>query len=158
MKRAFVMIAALVLLPGIASAKDLFVQSVKAKIMSEPNFKAQVIDTVSRGDKLEQVEAKDGWFKVKAGAASGWVNHLAVADSAPLDKVTVVTADAADLQDKSRKRSSAITSAAAARGLSDAERKRMSEVGQADYRAMAQLEETAAGISDREIRDFEAGK
>lgn len=158
MKRAFVIIAALVLLPGIASAKDLFVQSVKTKIMSEPNFKAQVISTANRGDKLEQVEAKDGWFKVKAGATSGWVNHLAVADSAPLDKVTVVTADAADLQDKSRKRSSAITSAAAARGLSDAERKRMSEVGQADYRAMAQLEELAAGISDREIRDFESGK
>ncbi len=158
MKRALLMFAILFLLTGIASAKDLFVQSAKAKIMSEPNFKAQVINTVNRGDKLEQLEAGDGWFKVKAGAASGWVNHLAVADSAPLDKVTVVSADAADLQDKSRKRSSAITSAAAARGLSDAERKRMSEVGQADYRAIANLEDLAAKISDREIRDFEAGK
>lgn len=158
MKRAFLLIAALLLLPVMASAKDLFVQSVKAKIMSEPNFKAQVINTANRGDKLEQVEEKDGWFKVKAGSAIGWMNHLAVADSAPMDKVTVVTADAADLQEKSRKRSSAITSAAAARGLSDAERKRMSEVGQADYRAMAHLEELAGNISDREIRDFEAGK
>lgn len=158
MKRAFILMAALVLLPEIASAKDLFVQSIKAKIMSEPNFKAEVINTASRGDKLEQVEAKDGWFRVKAGAASGWVNHLAVSESAPLNKVTVITADAADLQEKSRKRSSAITSAAAARGLSDAERKRMSEMGQADYRAMTHLEELAAGISEREIRDFEAGK
>lgn len=158
MKRAFLVMAALVILPEFVSAKDLFVQSVKAKIMSEPTFKAEVVNTVNRGDKLEQVEAKDGWFKVKAGTANGWVNHLAVADSAPLDKVTVVTADAADLQDKSRKRSSAITSAAAARGLSDAERKRMSEVGQADFRAMAQLEEIASKISDREIRDFEGGK
>ncbi len=158
MKRALFLIAVLILLQEAASAKDLFVQSAKAKIMGEPNFKAQVINTVNRGDKLEQVEEKDGWFKVKAGAATGWINHLAVADSPPMDKVTVITADASDLQEKARKRSSAITSAAAARGLSDAERKRMNEIGQADYRSMAYLEEMSSKISDREVQDFEAGK
>lgn len=158
MKRAFLPIVALLLLPVIASAKDLFVQSANAKIMSEPNFKAQVVNTVSRGDKLEQMEEKDGWIKVKTGAASGWVNHLAVAGSPPMDKVTLVTADAADIQEKSRKRSSAITSAAASRGLSDAERKRLSDGGQADYRAMAHLEQLAGAISEQDIRDFEAEK
>ncbi len=158
MKRAFFIIAAILLLQGTASAKDLFVQSVKAKIMSEPNFKAQVLNTVNRGDKLEQVEEKDGWIKVKTGAASGWINHMAVADNPPMEKVTVITADASDLQEKARKRSSAITSAAAARGLSDAERKRMNEIGQADYRSMAYLEEMSGKISDRDVQDFEAGK
>lgn len=158
MKRAFLPIVALLLLPVIASAKDLFVQSANAKIMSEPNFKAQVVNTVSRGDKLEQMEEKEGWIKVKTGAASGWVNHLAVAGSPPMDKVTLVTADAADIQEKSRKRSSAITSAAASRGLSDAERKRLSDGGQADYRAMAHLEQLAGAISEQDIRDFEAEK
>ncbi len=158
MKRVFLMVTLLILPAKIVLAKDLFVQSAKAKIMSEPSFKAQVIDTVNRGDKLEQMEAKDGWIKIKTKSGSGWVNSLGVADSAPLDKVTVVAADVAELQEKSRKRSSAITSAAAARGLSDAERKRMSEAGQADYRAMKHLEELAGNISDRDIREFEAGK
>ena len=121
MKRVLAAAAVLMLMPGMAMAKDLFVQSVKTKIMNEPSFKAEVVDTAIRGARLEQVEAKDGWFKVKAGAKTGWVNHLAVADTPPMDKVTVITADSEDLQDKSRKRTGAMTSAGAARGLSDAE-------------------------------------
>ncbi|MBI5637218.1 MAG: SH3 domain-containing protein [Nitrospinae bacterium] len=158
MKRALLITAILALLPGMAAAADaLFVQSAKAKIMSEPNFKAETVGTVNRGDRLERMETKDAWFKVKTGGKAGWINRLAVADTPPMDKVTVITADAEDLQEKSRKRSSAITSAAAARGLSDAERKRMSDIGQADHQSLARLEKVSGSITDQELLDFEAG-
>ncbi len=158
MKRALLLFPAIVLLCGTAYAKDLFVQSAKAKLMGEPTFKAAVVATVQRGDRLEQTEEKDGWFKVKAAAGAGWVYNLAVAANPPMEKVTIITADAAELAEKSRKRASAITSAAAARGLSDAERKRLSDMGAADYRALRNLEESAGAISDKEVLEFEAGR
>lgn len=158
MKTPLFLIAIFAVTPLWADADPLFVQSLKAKIMAEPNFKSKEIAVASRGDRLDGGGLKDGWYKVSVKNAEGWVNRLCVAETPPMDKVTAISADAADLGEKSRKRASAVTSAAAARGLSDAERKRMSDEGLADYRALGMLERTSAAISERDIEAFGAAE
>lgn len=158
MKRTLFFLVGMAAVPLWAHADPLYVQSLKAKIMSEPNFKSAEVASASRGDLLDAKETKDGWYRVTAGAKTGWVNRLCVAPTPPMERVTAIAADAADISEKSRKRASAITSAAAARGLSDAERKRMSEEGQADYRALMKLEQASREISDREVETFGAGE
>lgn len=155
MKTVLKAFLALVLFPFLAYAADaVYVQSAKAKIMSEPSFKSQELGVAQKGDKLTVAEKGDGWLKVSTGKTTGWVNKLVVSDSPPLDKVAVITAESADIGEKSRKRSSAMTSAAAARGLSDNERKRLTDEGRADYRALMEIERISGGISDKEVDAF----
>jgi uncharacterized protein YgiM (DUF1202 family) len=149
------MVAFFALLPAAALAADaVYVQSAKAKIMGEPSFKSKEVGTARKGDKLAVAEKGDGWLKVSAGGMTGWVNKLVVSDSPPMDKVSVITEESADIGGQSRKRASAQTSAAAARGLSDTERKRLTDEGKADYRALTEMEKIAGGVSERDVESF----
>ncbi len=155
MKKTLMLLVVLLVFPhALFAAESVFVQSVKAKIMGEPNFKSKELGVAQKGDKLAVTEKGDGWVKVTAGSVSGWVNKLTVGDAPPMDKVSIITADSANLEGKSRKRASAMTSAAAARGLSDTERKRLTDEGKANYRDLVEMEKIAATIGDREIGSF----
>jgi hypothetical protein len=153
-KTTLFLIALLVLPLTVFAADSVYIQSVKAKIMNEPNFKSGEVGVANKGDKLTVTEKGDGWIKVSSASLSGWVNKLCVSDSPPMDKIALVTAESANLEEKSRKRASAMTSAAAARGLSDEDRKRLTEAGKADYRALIELERVGAGISKADVDAF----
>lgn len=155
MGRTTLFLIALLAVPLAAfAAESVYVQSVKAKIMNGPNFKSGEVGVANKGDKLTVAEKGDGWIKVSSGSLSGWVNTLCVSDSPPMDNIALVTAESANLEEKSRKRASAMTSAAAARGLSDEDRKRLTEAGKADYRALMELERVASGVSKADVDAF----
>ncbi|MDH5542876.1 MAG: SH3 domain-containing protein [Nitrospinota bacterium] len=139
----------------IASAADtLYVQSKSAKIMNSPSFKAETTGTLKRGDQLEVIEKGKGWYQVKTGDMTGWINQLNVSRNEPMERVSIITEATENLEDKSRRRASAVTSAAAARGLSEKDRKRRSDQEKADYNTLNRLENFTDKISDEEVEEF----
>jgi len=150
----FLVFAVLLLQTHVFAADTVYVQSIKAKIMSEPKFSAKVVDTLQRGDKLTALETKGRWYKASTGKITGWINKLCVTQQPPMKKVTAIKGDTRALEENARQRASAITSAAAARGLSAADRKRLSQVGLADYDALIVLEGLSSKISDQDITQF----
>lgn len=155
MKLTFVVFFAMLLFPVHAfAAETAYVQSAKAKIMGEPNFKSAEAGTAKRGDKLGVLEKATGWTKVSLGPVKGWVNNLCISDSPPLDQISVVTENSADIGMQSRKRASSMTSAAASRGLTDSERKRLGEAGTTNFKALAEVEKIAGSVTDKEVDGF----
>ena len=135
-------------------AEDLYVQSKSAKIMSSPSFDSDVAGTVRRGDSLKISQKADGWYKVKHGSITGWVNSLNVARQMPKEKVSPVRNSDKTINKEARRRSSAMTSAASARGLSEKERKRVSRNDDPDYPALKKLEDETKSIPDKKVEKF----
>lgn len=100
-----------------------FISSLKAKVFSEPNFKSSLIAQLTKGKQVEVVQAKGIWLKVAFDNQQGWVTKFLVKKTLPLDAVTVFdnTKKEVELKDV-RRRTSAITTAAAARGLASVAR------------------------------------
>ncbi len=136
-----------------AAAESVYVQSAKARIMKEPNFTSTEVGTAKRGDKLQVVEKGDGWTKISSEKAAGWVNVLCISESPPLENEGVMKG-AKDIGSMSRRRASAVTSAAASRGLTEAERKRLSEGGALDYKSLMWAENVAYSVTDKDVDAF----
>ena len=147
---------------GLYAAETLYVQSSKAQIMSQPRFDSERLADVKNGDRLRVLEHGKRWFRVSTdspNAVEGWIAGLHVAEYPPMKRVTVIHEGDVDLEKKARKRASAVTSAASARGLSPMERKRLSEQNRADYHQLGRMEAVADGITDKEVNAFiEAGE
>ncbi|MBE0471455.1 MAG: hypothetical protein IBX55_18340 [Methyloprofundus sp.] len=103
-------------------AQTLYVSSQQAKLLSEPDFKSNVTSLLTRGETVFQVESSGMWLKVNTEEnKSGWIAKLLVKPTPPVERVTVLPGDQnIELKDV-RRRTSAITTAAAARGLKSAE-------------------------------------
>ena len=85
MKKILLFIVMITFLSGSAYAADvLYVQSVKAKLLSGAQFSSQTVGEVKRGDKLEVIQSEGRWYQVTTGSLTGWVNKLCVADSPPM--------------------------------------------------------------------------
>lgn len=144
----------ILLSPVLVFAGDVvYVQSTKAKIMKEPSFKSAELGTAKKGDKLKLLEKGDGWFRVSAATVEGWVNGLCVSDSPPLNKQGIINDDT-DIAGSSRRRASAVASAAASRGLTDAERRRLSDLGEMDYKSVMHVEKLSYSITEKELDNF----
>lgn len=155
MKKTLVFLFSLLVISGTLYAEEtLYVQSLKGKLMSEPNFKSEVKLEAKRGDKLNALEKKGSWHRVSAGSVEGWINRLSVSKFPPMNKVKIVKGNIENIDKLARKRSSAITTAAAARGLSDADRRRLGQMSQADFLNLQKLEGLAARITQEEIENF----
>lgn len=156
MKRVLSIIFMLTLFTtGLHAADVLYVQSMRAKLKKEPGFRSETVGSVKRGTMLKVIGSYYGrWYNVSAGAKKGWVHRLSVSKNRPMKKVRVIRAYGVDIAKRARRRASAITSAAAARGLSDADRKRMSDLSRADYASLDKLEKLAGEITEAEVDDF----
>ena len=155
MKKILFFLVVINFLAGSVYAADvLYVQSVKAKLLNEAKFSSQAVGEVKRGDKLEVIKSEGRWYQVTTGVLTGWVNGLCVGENPPIAKISVIKENNVDLEDKARKRVSSFTSAGAARGLTPAERKRLSNQNPADYHSLHKLEELAGKITEHEIMEF----
>ena len=155
MRKAVLCLLAATLFPIAApAAESVYVQSAKARIMKEPTFKSAEVATAKKGDKLLVLERGDGWTKITSEPATGWVSVLCISSSPPIEKTGLIKEGATDIGSKSRRRASAVTSAAASRGLTDAERKRLSEAGEVDYKSLMWVEKIASSITEKEIDEF----
>ena len=136
-----------------AGSNVLYVQSSKAKIMKSPSFKSKVVTTAKRGHKLTVVSKKGRWYEVKSGSKTGWVSRLLVSKRPPLKKVSVFAkANKRIISRKARRRASVMTTAAAARGLAEDDRRRLGAETKNDYAALERVE--AINVTEAEVESF----
>ncbi|WP_157792534.1 SH3 domain-containing protein [Thiomicrospira microaerophila] len=86
--------------------------------MSEPAFNASLVTTLRLGDEVIQLRQQGAWFEITmTDGSSGWISRFLARDTPPSERVTVLPSDGnVELRDV-RRRTSALTTAAAARGL-----------------------------------------
>ena len=135
---------------------EYYVQSVKAKVMSGPSFKSGVISEVSKGHKLSSSGREGSWVKVRISDKDGYVSSLLVSTHPPFDKTGIIKGEDAEIKQGVRRRASSYTSAAAARGLAQDERRRLSKEEAIDYYSLDKVESFT--LSPEEITRFMEGK
>lgn len=139
-----------------ARAQDvMYVQSAKAKIMSGPSFKSVVMGTVSRGTRFLVLGKDASWIKVKFDYQHGYVPALVLSQRPPMTRVNAVKIEQADLGPTVRRRASTFASAAAARGLTAEDRRRMSREESSDFEALQKVEAVVLGAD--EVSKFQEG-
>jgi hypothetical protein len=151
-----VMLVVGILLAGMLYAQsEYYVQSVKAKVMSGPSFKSDVIAEFDRGHKLAASGREGSWVKIRIADREGYVSSLLVSTHPPLEKTGVIKGSEADINQGVRRRASSYTSAAAARGLTQDDRKRLGLEEKIDYVSLEKME--AFTLSSEEITRFMEG-
>lgn len=132
-----------------------YVQSAKARVMSSASFKANLIAEVGRGYKLTGLGKERNWTRVKYGSQEGFVPSLLLSANPPLQKQSIIKGEDSALQQNVRRRASTYTSAAAARGLTADDRRRLSKEEKVDYESLEQVE--AVMVTEAEIQKFIGG-
>lgn len=145
------LIGLLLIAPSMAQAADLYVQSVKAPILSAPFLGSPKLAEAAKGEPLKEMEKKGDWYKVGYKDATGWVSRLLVGTKPPAGKVSILEETEEKVEKGARKRASAFTTAAAARGLAE-ERARLSDKYKVDYNGVEMME--AIRITDEEASRF----
>jgi hypothetical protein len=160
MKKLFVSLAfvAMGILPTsvLSAQSEYYVQSIKAKVMSGPSFKSGIISEVSRGYKFISSGRDGSWVKVRIFNKNGYVSSLLVSTHPPFEKKRVIRGDEADIEQGVRRRASSYTSAAAARGLAQDDRRRLSKEEKIDYESLEKME--AFTLSSDEVTRFMEGE
>lgn len=145
----------LIILTSISWAEDVYVQSIKASILSEPVTGSKIVATVKRGEILHVIEKKAMWFMVSYRDVKGWVSKLVVDQKPPSGKISIIEKTGERLEEGARKRASAFVTAAAARGLME-ERARLSDKYRVDHKGIEWLEKIDVSEEDA-LRYIEEG-
>lgn len=132
-----------------------YVQSLKARVLSGKSFRYPVIAEAAKGSRLVSTGKAGSWIMVKIGKQVGYVPLLLVSTHPPLDKVGLIKAEDADIKQGVRRRASSYTSAAAARGLTMDDRRRLSKEEKVDYDGLEKME--SFSVSAEEISRFKEG-
>jgi uncharacterized protein YgiM (DUF1202 family) len=137
-------------------AQDVYyVQSVRAKVLSRASFKSGVLGEVGKGFKFVSSGREGNWMKVTYGSREGYVSALLLAAHPPIEKQGLIKGREAEIKQNVRRRASTYTSAAAARGLTAADRKRLNEEGGVNYESLEKVE--SFSLSQNEIDQFIKG-
>lgn len=150
-KKAVVFIALLVLLPALSYSFDVYIHSVKAPLYQTPAIGSVKLTEMKKGEKVLGVNEKPGWYEVIYKGKKGWIHKLMARKKPPLDKKDVYGKQIEELTDKARRRPSAFTTTAAARGLKE-KRRRFADKYLLDYDAVEKME--SIKISDEEASKF----
>lgn len=132
-----------------------YVQSLKARIMSSPSFKALVIGEASRGTKLTAIGKDGNWIKVQFYGKNGYVPSILVSSYPPMAKQGFIRAEEYEFREGVRRRASTYTSAAAARGLAQDDRRRIGRDEKTDYESLEKIEKLS--MTDDDVRRFMEG-
>ncbi|RAP33046.1 hypothetical protein DID77_03705 [Candidatus Marinamargulisbacteria bacterium SCGC AG-439-L15] len=135
---------ALILGPSYAEEKTeqtLYIKSMQTNIHSQSAPSSPIITTLKRGEKVQKIDEKKPWIKIKTSSHEGWVHGFAVSKSAPQKRVSIL-AQKQDIASSARKRARTFTSAAAARGLAESGKKSIRAKQLPDYESLSKLEDT----------------
>jgi hypothetical protein len=118
MKLFSVALVSLMLFSTLSSAETQFIRSIQCKLMESPNFKAEVVTTLSQGTEVRILKNQGVWVEVETPEKlNGWVSKFLLSPVKPDENASrALEFQAEDLKNV-RQRASVITSAAAARGL-----------------------------------------
>jgi hypothetical protein len=78
MKHLNTLLAALLMLSGIAFAGETGTALKSDTLRKEPYADAKAVGTLKRNDKIEILAKKGAWLQIKAGKSTGWVRLLSV--------------------------------------------------------------------------------
>ena len=134
---------------------EYYVQSVKAKVMSGTSFKAPVLGEVGKGFKFASTGKEGNWVRVRFKDRDGYISSLVLSTHPPLSRTGVIKAEDSEIKQGVRRRASSYTSAAAARGLAQDDRRRLSKEEKADYDSLDKIE--SFKLSPDEISRFMEG-
>jgi len=101
-----------------ATAETVFISSYQAKVLQKPHFISESVIYLKKGDRVQVIDKKGSWLKILSNQdKQGWLSRFLVKKTPPNNRVTALNETAKiNIQDV-RRRTSALTSAAAARGL-----------------------------------------
>jgi len=152
----FLVVLVMALSATFAQAEEVYyVQSLKAKVMSGASFKSKVLGEASKGYRLVSLGRMGTWVKVNFYSKEGYVSALLVSTHPPMEKQGLIKAADSDISHGVRRRASTYTSAAAARGLVQDDRRRLSRDEKIDYLGLEKVE--AVTITDGDIAKFMEG-
>jgi hypothetical protein len=135
-----------------ASADNLYVQSDKAMLTATPSFTAAKIATLKKGDELTVIQEQNGWYHVRIEGESGWIPRLLVSPHKPMSRISVLSAEKDSVKKSARRRASNVTTAGAARGLANDDRRRVNQNETADYAAVKSME--SLSIPQKDVEAF----
>lgn len=143
----------LLLLPLAGQAEDLYVKSLKGKVLSGPGFKNDVVTVLKKGDQVKVLERQKQWIKIQYQDKSGWISKLLLSPKPAMGKVSAIQEkETAQQKSSVRKRASAASTAAAARGLREDDRARLSDATQEDYQALEKMEKEK--VNEKDVTKF----
>ena len=120
-------------------AKPMYVRSARTDLLQMPKHKSTKLAMIKRGTKVEQLEKQGRWIKISFESKEGWVPSLVLSNK-PIRRRVSLLAQKTDISSKARRRASVYSSTAAARGLTDSGRKRVSDIGSPNYEALRNIE------------------
>ncbi|MFZ5573207.1 MAG: hypothetical protein ACOZF0_22625 [Thermodesulfobacteriota bacterium] len=142
---AAVVAAMTALPPPRCNAYDLYVASVKAQVYLMPDTGSEKLFELKQGTRISGLKKAEYWHQVSHQGRSGWIYSFQVAVKPPVKKRDIYGAFTSLLNkyklfsDRSRRRSSAYSSVAAARGLRE-NRLRIHSGHRLDYEALEKME------------------
>jgi len=157
MQKKAVLLFILIFIPSYSQAFDLYVNSIKATIYHDPSIGSKKITVLSKGIKIQGLKLEGYWYKVVHNGVAGWVYKFMVKKTPPIDsnnlyaKLRSSFSRGRSLGQSARKRPSAYTTTAAARGLKE-KRKRFSSKYLLDYDSLEKME--AIEISPQDALGF----
>lgn len=154
MKRIILLCLAIVFALSMLAAEysTLYVQSLRASVVSEPRMSARRVMLVERGQQLQVIKQEGHWYNVTVDGQTGWISALLVSPTEPMKTVTPQSGYSTDISQNSRRRASRVTVTAAVRGLAEDERRRLGSESRADFASLEKIE--AIEISDEELDRF----
>jgi hypothetical protein len=138
-------------LSGAEINKVMYIHSAKAPVYSRPNIQSEKIMELKTGMEIIVLEEKGFWCKMTHNEIPGWIFKLMVRDTPPKEFRKININQLAELESKARKRPSAYTTTASARGLKT-KRDRFADQYKNDYSALEQMESLV--ISGEEADKF----
>ncbi|HLP99392.1 MAG TPA: SH3 domain-containing protein [Sideroxyarcus sp.] len=149
----FAMLSAAMLYAGGLYAEQVYyVQSAKAKVLAEPSFRSKVVLEVVMGQALNSLGKQGSWMKISSGGKEGYVSSLLLSTRQPLNRKVVIQGDDTEIKMGVRRRASSFASAAAARGLTRDDRRRIETEEGINFTALKEVE--AFTVTDEEVNRF----
>ncbi len=130
-------------------AEEMYIQSQNAKLLKSPNYKSDVVITVKKGEKVNILQKKGMWYQIDSAGKKGWVSKYVVSPNDPMSSQKIVKAPSINLNKNARKRASAYSTAATARGLDD---DKATEDVKENIKAIKKMEES--NIQKEEVEEF----
>lgn len=132
----------------------MYIHSAKAPVFAEPNNTSEKILQLKAGTAIQVLDQKGFWYLINYEGKSGWIFKLMVREKPPRATRAINIDQLAELESKARKRPSAYTTTASARGLK-ARRERFAGQYRTDYNTLERLEAMAVSpeAADNFLRD-----
>jgi uncharacterized protein YgiM (DUF1202 family) len=138
------------LMPAMAAQK-MYVQGESLQARKEPSPSSAVVIVISKGQAVDTLEGKGIWIKIRHNSNEAWVPLISLSKN-KVDSPDSLLKSNSMIEKNSRKRSNAVATAGAARGLLANESKILTKIPKTNYRALQKMAHFR--VPPEETKDF----